>query len=311
MDAPAHTLDQLLVLEAIEREGTFAGAARALHRVPSAITYTVKGLEAAVGFDLFDRAGPRATLNARGQRLLAAARGVLEQARRLDHLAASLRTGWAPTLSVVVDGGYPTEPLMRAVSGFTALGVPTQLRIHVEYQSGVAARFTGDGADLMLTLAFDGTGTWTAIPLPDLQMVLVAAASHPLAQLDAVERDDLLAHAELVVRDSAPAFAETPREAWFGSRHVVRVSDFHSKLIAIQCGAGFGWLPDWLATPHLASGALVQVPFDEGNRWTYRPQLVHRRDVPPGPAGQAFLRLLRDAVAAYGAGGAPPRLQEN
>ena len=34
-------------------------------------------------------------------------------------------------------------------------------------------------------------------------------------------------------------------------------------------------LPTWLAQPHLD-----QVPYDEGNDWTYRPHIVHRRDIP-------------------------------
>ncbi len=40
------SLDALLVLDAIERKGSFAAAAHELHRVPSAITYTVQKLEA-------------------------------------------------------------------------------------------------------------------------------------------------------------------------------------------------------------------------------------------------------------------------
>lgn len=170
----------------------------------------------------------------------------------------------------------------------------------MEYQSGVVARFEQDAADLMLMLEFDGTGAWTAIPLPDLEMALVVAADHPLAQRATVDRDTLRAHVELVVRDSGPAFVETPREAWFGSRHVVRLSDFHSKLIAIRAGAGHGWLPAWLAEPHLASGELVPVPYVDGNRWTYHPHIVHRRDVPLGRAGARFLEQLQRAVGLQG-----------
>ena len=46
--APRHTLDQLLVLETIARTGTFVAAARELHRVPSAVSYAVAGLESAL-----------------------------------------------------------------------------------------------------------------------------------------------------------------------------------------------------------------------------------------------------------------------
>ena len=67
-----HTLDQLLVLEAIVRTGSFAGAARDLHRAPSAISYAVNGLEEALGLVLFDRSGHKAALSPEGQRLLGA-----------------------------------------------------------------------------------------------------------------------------------------------------------------------------------------------------------------------------------------------
>jgi len=36
------TFDALIVLDAIHREGSFAAAAKVLHRVPSAITYSMK-----------------------------------------------------------------------------------------------------------------------------------------------------------------------------------------------------------------------------------------------------------------------------
>jgi len=293
---PRYTLDQLLVLEAIAEHGSFVKAARALHRVPSAVTYTVKALESALGVSLFARSGPRAHLTPAGHRMLEEARGVLEHARRADRMAAALREGWEPTLSVVVDGVYPIAPVMRAVARFNTLSLPTRLRIHVEYQSGVADRFARDGADLMLMLEFDGTGAWRATPLPDLPMSLLVAADHPLASAETLSRDALQAHVELVVRDSAPAFSETPRPSWFGCQQVVLLADFHSKLIAIQSGAGFGWLPDWMARPLVDDGTLVKVPFHEGNHWVYRPHLVSRRDLPLGRAGQAFLEALQGEI---------------
>ena len=51
------TFDALIVLDAIDRGGSFSAAAEALHRVPSAITYTVQKLEDDLGVQLFDRSG--------------------------------------------------------------------------------------------------------------------------------------------------------------------------------------------------------------------------------------------------------------
>jgi hypothetical protein len=60
MPATKLSLDALLVLDAIARKGSFAAAAEELHRVPSAITYTVQKLEQDLDVQLFDRSGHRA-----------------------------------------------------------------------------------------------------------------------------------------------------------------------------------------------------------------------------------------------------------
>ena len=53
------SLDALLVIDAIDRKGSFAAAAHELHRVPSAVTYTVQKLEEDLDVLLFDRRGHR------------------------------------------------------------------------------------------------------------------------------------------------------------------------------------------------------------------------------------------------------------
>ena len=55
------SLDALQILDAIDRRGSFAGAGKALHKVPSTISYTVAKLEEDLGVQLFDRVGPRVT----------------------------------------------------------------------------------------------------------------------------------------------------------------------------------------------------------------------------------------------------------
>ena len=89
------TLDQLLVLEAIVEIGTFAGAAKALHRVPSAVSYTIRTLEDMLEVALFDRSGHKATLTPAGRRILEEGADLLAQARELDRLARQIQTGWS------------------------------------------------------------------------------------------------------------------------------------------------------------------------------------------------------------------------
>ena len=148
-------------------------------------------------------------------------------------------------------------------------------------------RWKADGAALMLILDFDPEDDPLTIhDLPPLDMVLVAAPEHPATT---EEDPDLTDHFELVVKDSSPRYARTPKQTFNRSQHVVYLSDFHSKRLAALSGVGFGWLPEHLIAADLTEGTLVGIG---GQRWTYNPKLVHRSDVPLGRAAVHFAEAL-------------------
>src|SRR3977135_1980257 len=78
------SLEALQVLDAIDRKGSFAAAAEDLHRVPSAITYSIRQLEDSLGVTLFDRAGHRAVLTDAGRELLTEGRRLLRAGADLE-----------------------------------------------------------------------------------------------------------------------------------------------------------------------------------------------------------------------------------
>ena len=53
------TLDQLRVFLTVVDVGSFAGAARKLHRATSVVSYTIANMEAQLGVSLFDRESSR------------------------------------------------------------------------------------------------------------------------------------------------------------------------------------------------------------------------------------------------------------
>ncbi len=75
MSNPADVLtpDAFRILAAIADAGSFAGAARALGLVPSALTYRVRQIEDALDVLLFDRSSRQARPTAAGAELLAQA----------------------------------------------------------------------------------------------------------------------------------------------------------------------------------------------------------------------------------------------
>jgi DNA-binding transcriptional LysR family regulator len=104
---------------------------------------------------------------------------------------------------------------------------------------------------------------------------------------------------ELVVEDSAKqSVSGAPGRLWLGSPHVMRLSDFAMKRLALLEGVGFGWMPVHLVDHDLAQRHLVPLRFVEGGKHAFAPQLAWRRTVPLGRAAKWFLELFDEETAA-------------
>lgn len=298
-DTARPDLEQLRALDAIERTGSFTAAARELGRATSAVSYAIAALEASLGLTLFDRTGHKAELTVEGRRVLDTSRRVLERAGELETLARTLRDEWEPRLAIVVDGLLPLSPILGAVTAFSREGRPTHVQLRVEHLGGVRERFREIRADFMIVLDHAGDDRLVARPLAPVEMRLVVRPDHPLMigrkRRARVDRAALAHHVELLVEESRRDALPGPGPLSLGSPHVVRLSDFHSKRLALLEGAGFGWMPVHLVEGDLARGRLVPVGFVEGDRHVFVPHLAWRRVVPLGRAARRFLELLGQA----------------
>jgi DNA-binding transcriptional LysR family regulator len=194
---------------------------------------------------------------------------------------------------LVVDGALPMEPVLRALKALLDARAPTRVRLHVEFLAGVQERFEREQADLMLVKDYAPSPLLAARPLPPVEMVLVAAAEHPLGRAEgAVGLAELHTHVELSVRSTGRTGADA--HAFRGPR-VFHLSDFETKRQALLHGLGFGWMPRVLVEGALREGALRTVPYDRGSELRFVPHLVHPLDRPLGRAGALLYEHLTAA----------------
>jgi DNA-binding transcriptional LysR family regulator len=282
-------IDALRALDAIVTNGGFAGAARQLNRVQSAISYQVRKLEDQLGLQLLDRDGYRVRLTPAGEVMLIEARKVLARVDHMDALARQFVTGWEPRLTLVVDGILPLEATLAALKHLAEERVPTRVQVKVEFLGGVQFRFEKDQADMMLVKDYQARPDLIAQSLPDVGCVLCASVDHPLAQAGSLSLADLQDHVELSVQDSSDQGND---RHMFGAERVFYLSGFEAKRQAILMGLGFGWMPDYLVEEDFRSGRLLELPFVGGGRYRFTPQLVRRAGSPLGRAGTRLADLL-------------------
>ena len=100
-------LDVLMILDALEKEGSFAAASAKLYKTPSALSYTVHKLASDLNIQLLDRSGHRAKFTRTGKMLLEKGREVLHTVRALEKQAIKLHEGRENELVIGVDDTFP------------------------------------------------------------------------------------------------------------------------------------------------------------------------------------------------------------
>ena len=255
----ALTLEALQVLDAIDRKGSFAAAAEDLHRVPSAVTYSVKQLEEGLGIELFDRRGHRAVLTEAGRELLSEGRRLLRAAADLECRVQQVAKGWESELRIAVDTLIATDKIFRLVEEFYKEQSGTRLRISHEVLGGTWDALVSGRADLLVGAAGEAPAgrNYATRPLGRAEMVFVAAPFHPIiAEPQPLTDETIQRHRAVSVGDTSRLLA--PRTVGLLSgQDVLTVPSMEAKASAHVAGLGVGFLPRWIAEREAHAGRLV------------------------------------------------------
>lgn len=249
------TLDALTVLDAIDRNGSFAAAAEELHRVPSAVTYAVQKLEQDLGVGIFDRRGHRAKLTPVGQALLRDGRHLLNAAVALEQRVRRLASGWETELAIAVSDLLPMAPVLELVRAFDAHGAGTHIRLSREVFGGNWDALLEPRADLVIGAPGDGPpGAYRATRMGDISFLFAVAPEHPLAHQPApLSLEQVRAYRAVVAADSSRRLP--PRSSpLLAGQQILSVPDMDAKLMAQAAGLGVGFVPRWLAEQAVRDG---------------------------------------------------------
>ena len=258
------SLDDLRLLDAIDRQGSFSAAARQLCVVTSAVAHAVRGLEGELGLVLFDRSGGRARFTSKGRALLDSGRPLLARAAAFDDEVQLIATGWEPALTISVDQVIPLSPLMALVQAFFDVAPQTALTLRREAAAGSWDALISGRADLIVG-APAGAPTpagCESVSLFDNEFVLAVAVRHPLAaRAGRISMDELAQHRSVVVGDTTRHLPNLPYSLQ-DHRLYLSVPDPGSKLDAILRGVGCGFVPRRVAEPLVQQGRLAVLDVD-------------------------------------------------
>ena len=288
------TPELLEMVSLIARSGSFAAASRALGKVPSAVTYSIRQLEEQLDVLLFDRSSRQARLTPAGAELVQEGDRLLAELETVAQRIKRVATGWEPLLNIAVDSIIDEGTALDLIGEFLALKPPTRIRLERETLSGTWEALVSGRADLAIGVADQPAppaGIQSA-PLGEVPFLFVVAPDHPLAGVSGAITDELLMPYRMIaLADSAQQM--TPMTiGLLPGQDVLTVPSMALKIEAQIRGLGCGYLPEPLIRGELKAGRLVEklrMPQRRPAHLSYAWRVSGRE---PGPAQRWWLERL-------------------
>jgi DNA-binding transcriptional LysR family regulator len=291
----AFSSDNVAIFLSVLDHGSFSAAARALGRVPSAVSMAIAQLEAELDLQLFERSSREVRPTESARALEPEARQMAGQLRRLKAHALSLHQGLERRLTLAIApellSAAWSDPLARLAEEFPSLEVEVLTAPQAD-----ALRMLHDGA-AQLALIYERTRVDERESFQELgseMLVAVISPRHPLA----LERNGRFRLEDLVDIRQIAIVSRDAQEAdqrVLVSRKVWRTDSHLATLRLVQAGLGWAYLPKRLAAPLLDGGELLGIGFAHmSNQVRLWVDVVWLNDRPLGLGATRLIALMKD-----------------
>lgn len=257
--------ETLRVIQLVARHQSITTAAEQLNKVPSAISYTIRKTEEALGAELFVRKGRYIELTPAGRYFIEHSRTIIGDMEALRRNTVLIHDGVERELTVAVNNIIPTSILVELIRDFELQFSSTTLTVSLEVYNGCWDALYNQRADLVIGAphAVPSTEGIISEPFGQLEWDFVVSPQHPLAgELHPLENNELRQYPAICIRDTSVNF--TPLQAWLlEGQKPIFVPDFTTAIALIEQNVGIGYIPHHLALPRLNSGTLLKKPMRE------------------------------------------------
>lgn len=252
------TVEQLRAFVAVAEHQHVTRAAAALGLTQPAVSHQLKAFQRALGLALFERVGRGVRLTADGRALLPAASSALAALRSLEAAAAARSGLLVGDLAVAASNTIGIYRMPAWSAGFLEQYPGVGLRVRTVNTREAIALLREAAVDCALV---EGPGTRDGLQelaVERDELVVVAAASHPLASLPAVGEANLAAHRYLARErgSGTEALAAELLGSAYRSGAVLELGQVDAVRVAALAGLGWAVLPLAAIDGDLASGQL-------------------------------------------------------
>jgi len=252
----------LVIVQAVEQQGTLTAAARQLHLTQSALSHAIARLERSIGAPLWRRDGRRLVLTQAGEHLLDVANRVLPQLGHAEQALRGFARGTRGSLRIGMECHPCYQWLMKVVARYLPGWPDVDLDVKQKFRFGGLGALLDHEIDLVVTPDPEPRPGLRFEPVFDYEQVLVVGRQHPLAGAEYVEPgrladEVLLSYPVATERLDVFTLFLTPAGIVPRAHRTVESTDLMLQMVA--SGRGVAALPRWLVEENEATAAVVPV----------------------------------------------------
>lgn len=242
-------LRHLRTIKAIHEAGGLARAAGVMNITQSALSHQIKGLEDQVGVELFVRRTKPLRLSSAGFRLLRLAEKILPEIAATEEEFLGLHAGRHGRLHIAIECHACFEWLLPVLEEFRKAWPDVDVDIRPGLAFDALPALGREDVDLVISSDPENLPGVEFKPLFDYEPLMVASATHPLAEKEWVEAEDFRTETLLtypVDRTRLDVFTGLLTPAKVEPRSVRQVELTAMMLLLVASGRGVAVLPDWV-----------------------------------------------------------------
>ncbi|OED41678.1 LysR family transcriptional regulator [Endozoicomonas sp. (ex Bugula neritina AB1)] len=256
--------ETLQIVRAVAHFRNFTAAAKHLHKVPSAISYTVRKLEDRLGVQLFLRDSKRVEMTPAGEHFMEHTDKLLASLEELENSTRQMASGWEQELRIAIDNVVNQGRVYDLIHDLQEVRPETNLVINTEVYNGSwdalyhgrCQIVIGAPKDIPENIKSSDRFAWRS--MGNMSWDFVVAPGHPLADVSGpLSLEDLRPYHSICIQDTSRFFRQG-YNLLLDNQQVLMMPSFRATIECLLRGLGATILPSHFAKPYIEQELLIK-----------------------------------------------------
>ncbi|KIE19216.1 transcriptional regulator [Vibrio sinaloensis] len=255
----AFSQSSLELVDTVARLESFTAAAEVLHKVPSAISYSIRQIEQELDVVLFKRLPRKVELTPAGELFLTQARTMLRQMEEVKAQTRRVAQGWKKTLKLTLDNVVKLERLKPLIEDFYQTFPNAELQINMEVFNGSWEAISQGRADIVVgaTSAIPVGGDFEVKAMGLLDWAFVMSSSHACVKQQYLT-EEFVSQFPAICLDDTSSVLPKRHTVHYPKQRRLLLPNWYSAIECLKHGVGVGYMPRHIAQPLITEGILVE-----------------------------------------------------